>query len=196
MVVSCDGFYNEPHTDNDHTRYAFGINCLIDRETGKPYQLEGSENKGLICGSSFILGDFDIVVDHDRCDGIYETLWDTQVEHYTAESITYDEHGHEISPTKCAITRFGTSCQISKSLVERINIVEKERDKMKPTEWEAYHKSRVRTLEEETEFKEIKAVASEAIMVERESMRKEARKVKAEMKRKAKLNTLFKGGKV
>lgn len=67
---------------------------------------------------------------------------------------------------------------------------------MKPTEWEAYRKSRVRTLEEETKFKKIKAVASEAIRVERESMRKEARKVKAEMKRNAKLNTLFKGGKV
>lgn len=79
MVVSCDGFYNEPHTDHDHTRYAFGINCLIDRETGKPYQLEGSENKGSIVGSLFVLKDFDIAVDYDRCDGIYETVWDSQV---------------------------------------------------------------------------------------------------------------------
>lgn len=100
MVVSCDGFYNEPHTDHDHTRYAFGINCLIDRETGKPYQLEGSENKGSIVGSLFVLKDFDIAVDYDRCDGIYETVWDSQAEHYTAESVTYDKHGDEISPKK------------------------------------------------------------------------------------------------
>lgn len=79
LIVTCDGFFNKPHQDKDHTRYSFGINCLIDRKTGMPYQLEGSANKGTICGAMFIVPEFDIVIDYDRCDGLYETVWDSTV---------------------------------------------------------------------------------------------------------------------
>jgi hypothetical protein len=79
VVVTCEGFFNEPHTDFDHTRYAFGFNCLIDRVTGKLHEADGPLNKGKIVGCMFIMKDFDIVVDYDGCDGMYESIWDTTV---------------------------------------------------------------------------------------------------------------------
>jgi hypothetical protein len=79
VVVTCEGFFNEPHTDFNHTRYAFGFNCLIDRVTGKLHEADGPLNKGKIVGCMFIMKDFDIVVDYDGCDGMYESIWDTTV---------------------------------------------------------------------------------------------------------------------
>jgi hypothetical protein len=83
MVVTADGFYNDPHEDGDHTRYSYGIHCLIDRVTGLPHQVEGSPHKGSICGAMFIMKEFDIVVDLDRLDGLHEIVWDTSVSDIT-----------------------------------------------------------------------------------------------------------------
>lgn len=106
-----------------------------------------------------------------------------QVEHYTSQSITYNEYGEETHPTKCRITRYGSSCQISQTLVDRISLFEEDRDKegMSSSEWEAYRRSRVKAYEQETAFKEVRAMAIEGI-----------RKEKAKLKRDAKIMALFK----
>jgi hypothetical protein len=103
------------------------------------------------------------------------------VSHYTAESICFDENGEEICPKECAITRFGSSCQIAETLVERIRLVEKSKEDMTPAQWEVYRKSQVKSYEEENSFKHARNVAEKALRAER-----------AKLKREAKIAALFK----
>lgn len=109
----------------------------------------------------------------------------SQIEHYTSRSITYNENGDEIHPSKCKITHYGSSCQVSQMLVNRISLLEKDKEGMLASEWEAYRKSRVKSYEQETAFKEVRAMAIEGI-----------KKEKAKLKRDAKLMALFKAPKV
>lgn len=95
--------------------------------------------------------------------------------HYTAESLCFDEDGEEVSPKKCAITRFGSSAQVAQTLVERIRLVEKSKDDMTPAQWEDYRKSKVKSYEEETSFKHARNVADEALRAERAKLKREAK---------------------
>jgi hypothetical protein len=87
LVVTCDGFHNHPHTDKDHTRYAFGMWSLIERATGAPYDKEkggrfGKEEGvklGDIRGTQFCIDSFRIQVGIGVCNGVYNLLWDTTV---------------------------------------------------------------------------------------------------------------------
>lgn len=79
MAVSCDGFANRMHIDKDHTRYAFGLFGLINRETGLPCSKEEAKSLGSVEDLYFVLKPFGIKIALSRCNGIYEMLWDTKV---------------------------------------------------------------------------------------------------------------------
>lgn len=151
LVVTCDGFRNTPHKDEgDHTRYSFGMFSRIDRQTGEPYQLKGSKPRGDVKSASFIMEEFGIEVDFDGCDGVVEMVWDTRSIHYSTRSCHFDGDGKRLTKAKdFQITRFGSSCQISESLVERIQILEIDGEGMSEDEWLILVKERVKSYEDE-----------------------------------------------
>jgi hypothetical protein len=53
----------------------------------------------------------------------------------------------------CEVTQFGSSCQISETLVNRIKILQKEKSSMSPQAWEKFKAERVKTFEDENNVK-------------------------------------------
>lgn len=79
IAVSCDGFANCIHFDRDHTRYAFGLFCLINRLTGQPVSKEEAAQLGSVDSLYFVFERFGVKVALSRCNGLYEILWDSKV---------------------------------------------------------------------------------------------------------------------
>jgi hypothetical protein len=76
-----------------------------------------------------------------------------QIPHYTTHSQYFDAKGSEVKPEKSEVTHFGSSCQISESLVNRIAILQKEKSSMTPEAWEKFKAERVKTFEDENSVK-------------------------------------------
>lgn len=156
LVVTWDGFCNRPHTDRDHTRYASGLWSLIDRENGKPIEGHASKKLGSVEGACFIVKRFGVKVVLGLCDGIYELLWDLTVPHYTSSSISRNAKGKVVEHKKCPVTLYGSSCQISESLVNRVRLLEKEREGMSDGEWQIFKTKRVKSHGDEISLKKAK----------------------------------------
>lgn len=153
IAVSCDGFANRIHIDRDHTRYAFGLFSLINRATGQPCSKEDAKGLGSVRGLYFVVKAFGVKVALSRCNGLYEILWDSKIPHYTLTSESFNENGKSVKAEACKVTQFGSSCQISKTLVDRIQLLQKEKERMSPAAWGVYKRQRVKTFEDENSVK-------------------------------------------
>lgn len=178
LAVSCEGFYNKPHKDNDATRYAFGMFSRIDSQTGLPYQLGGNINLGDIKGARFVIGQFGIELDFDALDGVFEVVWDSKVKHYSTPSQAFDASGQPISHKDCKMTRYGSSCQIAKTLVNRIRILQAKKEGKTKKEWKLYVAERIKTYEEAISFKEVRLAARRFLQKEAAEAKKKGFHVK------------------
>ncbi|EGG07267.1 uncharacterized protein MELLADRAFT_85892 [Melampsora larici-populina 98AG31] len=138
ITMTCDEFTNKKHKDHDATDYAFGFFCLIDRATGELYEKGSTVPRGNVIGARFVLDDYNLEVDLDSSDGVLELIWNTQVNHHTSPSKTYDANNQRVAPADAEVTRFACSCQISLSLVQRIAKVYALRDGMNEKQWNVY----------------------------------------------------------
>lgn len=80
-------------------------------------------------------------IDFDECDGVIEMVWASDVQHYSTHSKTYTHDHQPIPPEDAKITRFGSSCQIAKSIVARIKLLTDMRGDMCDQEWEVYRET-------------------------------------------------------
>lgn len=149
LVVTRDEFVNAEHKDNDHSGYAFGLFSLIKRDTGKLYHRGRTSKHGYVKGARFVFSDYNVEVNFDKCDGVVEMVWATDINHYSTSSKTYNEDDERVQPEKADITRFGCSCQISKSIVDRINQITNMRGEMSDAEWETYREGLVENYADE-----------------------------------------------
>lgn len=179
LVVTAECFYNEPHVDNDHSKHAFGMFGRIFQETGQLYNLEGGEHFGDVQNCAFVIEEYDVEADFDGCNGVVEMIWDTtmslfsvclirffrllksnvgivQISHYTRESYATNAAGISVDPRQSQITRYGSSCQILESLVQRIILLEKEKERLLNEQWEKFWKERVKEYEDEYQAKKQK----------------------------------------
>lgn len=56
----------------------------------------------------------------------------------------------------CKVTRYGLSCQISESMVQRIQLLSEKKKKMGESKWLKYCGTRVKSYEDEVEKKKKK----------------------------------------
>lgn len=138
LVVTFDEFVNAPHIDLDATKYAFGIFGRIYRDTGNFYFCGDDKTQGKIVGAGFLLVNYNTLLDYDACDGVIEQVWNTKILHMTTPSRTFNSKGRRISPNKSPITRFGSACQISQALVDRIEKVKALRADFDDAAWEKF----------------------------------------------------------
>ncbi|EGG01581.1 uncharacterized protein MELLADRAFT_92051 [Melampsora larici-populina 98AG31] len=158
ITVTFDEFANKKHKDRDASKYAFGFFGLIDRITGDLYQRGSTAPQGDTIGSRFVLDDYNFDVNLDACDGVIEMVWNSQVNHHTTPSRTYNASRAQVSPEQAEITRFACSCQISQALVDRIDKVRSLRAEMCEEDWINYQAS-VLTGYKEQAHKKMKALA-------------------------------------
>lgn len=83
LVVTSQCFYNESHTDNNHSKHAFGMFGNIFQETGQLYDLEAAEKFGDVKKCSFVIEEYNVEIDYDVCNGVVEMIWDTTVSLYS-----------------------------------------------------------------------------------------------------------------
>lgn len=73
--------------------------------------------------SVFSFPEYGVLVHFHRCDGVVEMVWNVRVLHHTLRSVTKTTPQHPSKPCsiipacRAPVTRFGSSCQISKKIV-------------------------------------------------------------------------------
>lgn len=143
FVMTRDEWYNKLHKDRDATGYSYGLFGLIHRTTGKPYRRGKTSRHGYVKGGYFSFPEYNISVGFEHCDGVVEMVWATDVEHQTTSSSTFNANGERVDPKDSKITRFGSSCQVSKSIVQRINKLNTLRGDMDDEAWELFCESKI-----------------------------------------------------
>lgn len=127
VIITCDGFYNGSHADNDASKFSLGFFATIEQKHGCLSPSPSGATESRFSGSRFLLDDYNTIVNHDLCDGVVEQIWNTGILHHTPLPQFFNSSGTSISPTKSGITRFGCSAQISNWLVKRIDGIKKNR---------------------------------------------------------------------
>lgn len=107
-------FWNDPHTDNDGTTYAWGSTALVDNMTGNIVRREHGHDC-VIDGAYFFMDEYPVGFCYDSAD-IVESIWLCKSFHHTGKSTTKDRKGNTLDAKKAPITRFASSCQISEKL--------------------------------------------------------------------------------
>ncbi|EGG07019.1 uncharacterized protein MELLADRAFT_85889 [Melampsora larici-populina 98AG31] len=149
IVVTQDGFHNNPHPDFDASPYAYGLFARISRETGELHWVDLSDYLGDIVGCYFILDQYHVELCLDACDGVVESCWASDELHHTSASTTYDEGWQSIKPKDSPITRFGCSLQINAALLGRIDGLLKLKVGKTDDEWAIYKRKVVKCYEQE-----------------------------------------------
>lgn len=153
ISITSKGFNNEAHVDKDLSSYTFGVFCYCLSDTGEIYLRSLNSNIGYVKGASFWLDAYNVKIDFDACDGVIEMVWRSDTPHHSSPSTTHDAQGNDINPKKAPFTRFGSSCQISKSLVGQVRFMLAEKLTMSPAEWDTYCEGVVKDYEQETKYR-------------------------------------------
>lgn len=89
-----------------------------------------------------------------------------QEPHYTTQSHAVDGEGRPVAADISPITRYGSSFQISESLVQRIKILEKKKADLPEESWEEYYQEITKTYEDElsTKMQKVENVAGPSLL--------------------------------
>ncbi|KIM37465.1 hypothetical protein M413DRAFT_30926 [Hebeloma cylindrosporum] len=100
-----DDFSNYQHQDEDEVAVVYELwwPALVD-DAGEHYMLSESCSHERIRGGSFLLGEYGVGVELDKCHGLVEIAWRGST----------DFHGTTLSFSDPGTTRFGTLVQITK----------------------------------------------------------------------------------
>lgn len=121
VVVTCDGFANAPHKDRDATGHAIGLFGLSNRKTGHLYRnVGGGARSWRVDDAYFRFKDYNFQIRLGQQNRVMEILWATDELHESTVSLTYNPFGLPVSPQKSLITHFGSSIQVSRTIVSRL----------------------------------------------------------------------------
>lgn len=121
LVITRYGFCNTSHVDPDATCYAFGLFGIIDQYTGLLYHFPTTGPSPTIEHASMLFEDYHFSINLGGKNKVLEMTWSTRVLHNSTPSVTRDEDGIRLDPKDSIITIFGSSIQISNSLVQRVS---------------------------------------------------------------------------
>lgn len=121
LIVTWYGFSNASHMDFDATKFAFGFFAIIDQYTGRLYQFPALGPSPNIKHAAMMFEKYHIGIALAVKNKVLEMTWSTRELHNSCASIYEDEAGHVIRPEDSPITAFGSSIQISNSLVARVS---------------------------------------------------------------------------
>lgn len=118
LTYTTNGFYNTIHKDNDAQTYAYGIWAPISTTIG---DLIDCKDSFTCTGGEFILPSYKCFIDFSSCAGTVEVIWRSNMDYHCTIPLKIDSR----------FDRIGSSCQINKSLVDRIRnlVVEKRNGK-------------------------------------------------------------------
>ncbi|EGG12113.1 uncharacterized protein MELLADRAFT_89366 [Melampsora larici-populina 98AG31] len=161
LVITRDEFANESHQDPDASGCAIGLFCLMERDTGKVIhpQETSAPPPFHIEEAYFYLDNYNTRIRLSHRAKVI--VWNTKMHHHSSLSQTLDSFGKVVSPRKANLTNFGSSIQVSQTIVDRIRGMRKKQAGMSEKKWNAFKIKRVNDYADEinkrlTDLKEIK----------------------------------------
>ncbi|EGF97286.1 uncharacterized protein MELLADRAFT_86101 [Melampsora larici-populina 98AG31] len=151
LVITRDEFANASHPDLDESGCAIGLFCLMERDSGKVIYPQETKNPAPyhIEGAYFHLDNYNTKIRLSHHPKII--VWNTKTYHHSSHSQTLDSSGKRVSPQQANLTNFGSSIQVSKTIVDRIRGMRKEKDNMSDEVWEDFKQRRVNNYSDEIE---------------------------------------------
>ncbi|KAH9813951.1 hypothetical protein DFH28DRAFT_1128078 [Melampsora americana] len=138
LVITQDEFAHESHQDPDASGCAIGLFCLMDRDSGKVIRPE--ETSSLlpyhIEGAYFHLDNYNTKICLSHHPKVI--VWNTKMHHHSSPSETFHSSGKQVTPKKANLTNFGSSIQVSKTIVDQICGMRKKQAGMSDKAWNTF----------------------------------------------------------
>ncbi|KAK1228018.1 hypothetical protein PQX77_008956, partial [Marasmius sp. AFHP31] len=109
ITVTHHGFCNRPHQDNDWSSAVYG-RWWVAKKTDDGYTLDPEADHNQVKKGAFVFSEFGFGVDFERAKGLVEVFW-RGCEDYHATMVPHETE---------QFTRFGTSMQLTRAVVNRI----------------------------------------------------------------------------
>lgn len=124
LVVTRDGFANAAHKDRDATGHSLGLFGLVHRDTGQLYRDVSDQSRAWrVDDAYFRFKDYNFQIHLAQQNRAIEILWATDERHQSTISLTYNPFGLPVPPSRAPMTHFGSSVQVSRSIVSRLRKV-------------------------------------------------------------------------
>lgn len=121
VVITRDEFANVAHKDRDATGHSIGLFGLAHRDTGHLYRDFGANLPSWrVDDAYFRFKDYKFQIHLGQKNRVVEMLWATDELHRSTISHTYNPFGLPVSPRYSPITLFGSSIQVSRSIVSQL----------------------------------------------------------------------------
>ncbi|KAH9807715.1 hypothetical protein DFH28DRAFT_1100499 [Melampsora americana] len=149
LVITRDEFANDSHQDPDASGCAIGLFCLMERDSGNviypnhtstppPFHIEGAY---------FHLDKYNTKIRLSHSPKVM--IWNTKTLHHSSHSQTLNLSGDQVTPEQANLTNFGSSVQVSQTIVDRIKGMNKKQGGMSDQKRQAHQKERVKDYAEE-----------------------------------------------
>ncbi|KAH9808378.1 hypothetical protein DFH28DRAFT_910146 [Melampsora americana] len=157
LVITRDEFANASHPDPDASGCAIGLFCLMERDSGRVIYPQETDNPPPyhIKGAYFHLDDYNTKIRLSHYPKII--VWNTKTYHHSSHSQTLDSSGQRVTPQQANLTNFGSSIQVSQTIVDRIRGMRKKKVGMSDEVWNDFKQRRVNNYSDEIE-KRLKAL--------------------------------------
>lgn len=149
LVITRDKFANKSHQDLDASGCAIGLFCLMERDTGRVIhpQEAGSSSPYHIKGAYFHLDNYKRQIRLSHHPKV--VVWNTKMHHHSSYSQTVNSSGKPVSPKKANLTNFGSSIQVSQTIVDWIWGMRKKQAGMSDMSWNDFKSKRVNNYSDE-----------------------------------------------
>lgn len=136
LIITYDEFVNKAHVDIDATDYAFGVFCLIDRVTGNII-ISPSGPCVEIDDASLRFPEYNFEIALGKKNTLVEMVWSTKALHRSGPSLTIDVDDLVTTPEASGVTSFGSSIQVTQSIVKRLEGLRSMKGVMPDKAWRA-----------------------------------------------------------
>ncbi|EGG11769.1 uncharacterized protein MELLADRAFT_102217 [Melampsora larici-populina 98AG31] len=149
LVITRDEFANELHEDPDASGCAIGLFCLMERDSGNVIYPNDSDTPPPfhIEGAYFHLDKYNTKIRLSHLPKV--VIWNTKTLHHSSHSQTLNVFGERVTPEDANLTNFGSSVQISKTIVDRIKGMNKKEAGMSDKMKETFKKEHIKDYAEE-----------------------------------------------
>ncbi|KAJ8074346.1 hypothetical protein PM082_012659 [Marasmius tenuissimus] len=110
IAITHKEFSNLLHHDRDYSKAVYGWWWAADKGADGKYTWSPDVNHSRIKGGQFIVPEYGVGVDFERADGLVEIFWRGHQDH----------HSTMVSKDEGSITRWGTSMQLTRAIVNSI----------------------------------------------------------------------------
>ncbi|EGF97295.1 uncharacterized protein MELLADRAFT_114445 [Melampsora larici-populina 98AG31] len=138
LVITQDEFANESHQDPDASGCAIGLFCLMEHDSGRVIHPEATSPSApyRINGAYFHLDNYNTKIRLSHHPKV--VVWNTKMHHHSSHSQTVNSSGKRVTPKQANLTNFGSSIQVSKTIVDRIRGMRKKKSGMSDESWNAF----------------------------------------------------------